>query len=232
MMAPVRAADVAAMIDHTLLRPEATAEDVVATCREAIGLGCLAVCISPRWVAAADAARRDSGAARRGLLVATVVGFPSGAHRPEAKAAEAGAAVADGADELDVVVSLGDVAARDWASVGADIGAVRAAIPAAVPLKVILESALHDAATLAELCRVVVDAGADQVKTSTGFHPAGGATTDAVARMRAAVGDRIGVKASGGIRDASTARRMIDAGASRIGASASAEILAGWSLLR
>lgn len=219
---PDRAA-VAAMIDHTLLAPEATPDRVRALCEEAVALGVVAVCVSPRWVRLAADALTGSD-----VRVATVVGFPSGAHRSEVKADEARVAVADGADEVDMVVALGDVVAGDWDAVSADIAAVRHTCAPPAVLKVIVESALLDDAQLDRVCRAAVDAGADYVKTSTGFHPAGGASVEAVRRMRAAVGPDVGVKASGGIRDAAAARAMIEAGATRIGASASAAILDGF----
>ena len=226
MMAPVDAnpdrAAVAGAIDHTLLAPEATAERVAALCDEAVALGAAAVCVSPRWVEVAAGRLADSTVA-----VATVIGFPSGAHRTDVKAEEAARARRDGADELDMVVALGAVVGGDWDAVHADIAAVRAAADRPAVLKVIVESAVLDLEQLDHVCRVAVDAGADFVKTSTGFHPAGGASVEAVARMRQAVGPGIGVKASGGIRDAQTALAMIRAGATRIGASASAAILDG-----
>lgn len=208
------------MIDHTLLAPEATPERVIALCDEAVELAVAAVCVSPRWVtvAADRLVGTDVGAA-------TVVGFPSGAHATAIKVAEAAAAVDDGADEIDMVVALGAVLSADWDAVVADIAAVRGVVTDGRLLKVIVESALLDDAQLDRVCRCAVDAGADYVKTSTGFHPAGGASVEAVRRMRAAVGDGLGVKASGGIRDAETALAMIAAGATRIGASASAAIL-------
>lgn len=220
MMAPVDRTAVARMIDHTLLAPEATTDRVRALCAEAIQLGVGAVCVSPNQIALAAGELRGSD-----VGLAAVVGFPSGAHRAEVKAAEAGAAHADGAGELDMVVPLGAVVAGEWAVVSAHVAAVRAAAPAL--LKVIVESAHLDDAQIDQVCRVAVDAGADYVKTSTGFHPSGGASVDAVRRMRAAVGWDVGVKASGGIRDAATALAMIEAGATRIGASASAAILDG-----
>ena len=132
-----------------------------------------------------------------------------------------------GATEVDMVVDLGSVLAGDWGAVEADVAAVSAACGPAVLLKVILESAALTPEQLAEACRRSEAGGAQYVKTSTGFHPAGGATVEAVARMRAAVGDRLGVKASGGIRDWATAVAMIDAGASRLGCSATRSILEG-----
>lgn len=219
----MKRADVAAMIDHTLLAPEATPDDVRALCAAAVDLGVTAVCISPRWVGHAVDALSGTE-----IDVATVVGFPSGAHASETKAYEAGAAVDAGAHELDMVVSVGEVVAGNWGRVEADIAAVRAASPDPTILKVIIESAALDVEAIDRVCVAAVDAGADYVKTSTGFHPAGGATVDAVRAMRAAVGPAIGVKASGGIRDAATALSMIEAGATRIGASASAAILDGF----
>jgi deoxyribose-phosphate aldolase len=208
------------MIDHTLLAPEATAARVVDLCAEAVELAVGAVCVSPRWVPAA--VQRLDGT---GVSVATVVGFPSGALRSPVKGDEARLAVSDGAAEIDMVVALGEVLAGRWDEVERDVATVREACPAPVVLKVIVESALLGADQLDRVCRAAVAAGADYVKTSTGFHPAGGASVEAVERMRAAVGPDIGVKASGGIRDAETALAMIAAGATRIGASASAAIL-------
>ena len=211
-------AQVAAMIDHTLLTPEATAADVRALVAEAVDLGTFSVCVSPSQlpVEVPD-----------GLAVACVCGFPSGAHTSEVKAVEAARAVEDGADEVDMVVNLGLVAQGDWAGVEEDIRAVREGCPAAL-LKVIIESAVLSDAQIVRVCQAAETAGADFVKTSTGFHKAGGATTHAVALMRATVGDRLGVKASGGIRDAATAQAMIDAGATRLGLSASRAVLAGF----
>jgi len=222
MMAPVDRTAVARMIDHTLLAPEATPDRVRALCDEAVALGVGTVCVSPHLVAVAAEALAGAD-----VHLAAVVGFPSGAHRPEVKAAEAAAALADGATELDMVVPLGAVVSGDWGTVREHVAAVRAAAPPGIVLKAILESALLDGDQLESACVEVVAAGADHVKTSTGFHPAGGASVEAVRRMRAAVGWDVGVKASGGIRDAAAALAMIEAGATRIGASASAAILAG-----
>ncbi len=209
------------MIDHTLLTPEATADEVVALCLEAAELGVAAVCVSPPLVPVA------AGAVAVNTAVATVIGFPSGAHRSDVKAAEAEQAVGDGAAELDMVMELGAAAAGDWATVRSDIAAVRAAAPAPTVLKVIIESALWDEAGIVAACEAVESAGADYVKTSTGFHSAGGATVEAVTTMAAAVGERLGIKASGGIRDAATALAMVNAGATRLGCSATRAILDG-----
>jgi len=207
------------MIDHTLLRPEATDADVAALCAEAERLGVAAVCVSP--------SRLPVPTLAPGIAVAAVCGFPSGAHTSATKAAEAARAVADGATEIDVVIDLGAAAAGDWSAVELDVAAVRAVLDAGILLKVIVESALLDDDGLVAACVAAEAAGADFVKTSTGFHPAGGATIHAVALMAATVGGRVGVKASGGIRSAADALAMVEAGATRIGASRSAEILAG-----
>ncbi|MCM3660680.1 deoxyribose-phosphate aldolase [Georgenia satyanarayanai] len=208
---------VAQMIDHTLLKPEATREQVAALVEDARELGVLAVCVSPSQLPLEDA---------EGLVVATVCGFPSGAHHSEVKAAEAARAVADGADEVDMVINLGEALAGNWAAVEADIAAVRAAVPAPAVLKVIIESAALDDEQIIAACRASESAGADFVKTSTGFHPTGGASVHAVELMARTVDGRLGVKASGGIRDAAAAQAMIEAGATRLGLSGSAPILA------
>ncbi len=210
---------VAQMIDHTLLKPEATREQVAALVADARELGVLAVCVSPSQLPLENA---------EGLVVATVCGFPSGAHHSEVKAAEAARAVADGADEVDMVINLGEALAGNWAAVEADIAAVRAAVPAPAVLKVIIESAALDDEQIIAACRASVSAGADFVKTSTGFHPTGGASVHAVEIMARTVDGRLGVKASGGIRDAAAAQAMIEAGATRLGLSGSASVLDGF----
>ena len=210
-------ADAAALIDHTLLKPESTAEDVAALVAEARDLGVLAVCVSPSRLPLADTGD---------LVVATVCGFPSGAHASEVKAAEAKRAVADGADEVDMVINLGLAKAGGFDGVEADIRAVVEASGGAL-VKVIIESAALTDEEIVEACRRSEAAGADFVKTSTGFHPAGGASAHAVELMRKTVGDRLGVKASGGIRDAEAAEAMIAAGASRLGLSGSRAVLDG-----
>lgn len=217
MSAPTRT-ELAAMVDHTLLKPEATPAQVAALVAEARALGVLAVCVSPSVLPLTGA---------DGLVVATVVGFPSGKHHGEVKAAEAALAVRHGADEVDMVIDVGAALAGDVAGVQADIAAVRAAAPAPTVLKVIVESALLDDDTLVAVCRAAETAGADFVKTSTGFHPAGGASEHAVALMAATVGGRLGVKASGGIRTTEAALAMVAAGATRLGLSGSAAVLDG-----
>ncbi|MBS9532872.1 deoxyribose-phosphate aldolase [Mycobacterium sp. M1] len=220
---PITRAELAALVDHTLLKPEATEAQVAAVVAEAADLGVATVCVSPSMVAVAAGA----GA---GVPIAAVAGFPSGKHLPAVKAHEAALAVAAGAAEIDMVIDVGAALAGDFAAVRADIAAVRAAVPHAV-LKVIVESAAllesgGDAAVTGA-CRAAEDAGADFVKTSTGFHPAGGASVRAVALLADAVGGRLGVKASGGIRTAADALAMLDAGASRLGLSGTRAVLDG-----
>jgi len=222
-----RRADVAALVDHTLLKPEATVADVAALITEAVGLGVYAVCVSPSMVSAAYTA---AAAHPEDLTIAAVAGFPSGKHLSTVKAHEAALADESGATEIDMVIDVGSALAGDFAAVAADIATVRAAVPEAV-LKVIVESAallsLAEARTLVAVCRAAEDSGADFVKTSTGFHPAGGASVTAVELMTAAVGGRLGVKASGGIRTAVDAVAMLDAGATRLGLSGTRAVLDG-----
>jgi deoxyribose-phosphate aldolase len=213
-------ARLAAMIDHTLLRPEATADEVIALCEEATDLGVAAVCVSPSHLPITE----GLGV---GIDICTVIGFPSGAHQPAVKAHEAEVAIDAGATEIDMVINLGLAAAGHWEAVHEDIAAVRAATPDSVLLKVIVESAVLSDDEIVAACQAAEAAGADYVKTSTGFHPNGGASTAAVALMAATVGPRLGVKASGGIRDAVTALAMVEAGATRLGCSASRAILDG-----
>ncbi|MGV0905833.1 deoxyribose-phosphate aldolase [Mycobacterium novum] len=217
-------ARVAELVDHTLLQPEATTQQVVALVAEAAELGVAAVCVSPSMVAIAAAANPA------GVRIAAVAGFPSGKHLPVVKAQDAALAVAAGAAEIDMVIDVGAAVAGDFAAVGADVGTVRAAAPDAV-LKVIVESAalleLAGEATLVAACRAAADAGADFVKTSTGFHPTGGASVRAVRLMADTVGGSLGVKASGGIRSADDALAMLDAGATRLGLSGTRAVLDG-----
>ncbi|WP_172120259.1 deoxyribose-phosphate aldolase [Actinomyces faecalis] len=210
-------AEIAAIIDHTLLKPEATTEQVAALVAQGAELGTYSVCVSPSQLPVQ---------VPQGLRVATVCGFPSGAHATAVKAAEAADAVAKGADEVDMVVNLTLVKEHDYDGVEADVRAVKEAVGQAL-LKVIIESAALSDEEIVAVCQASERAGADFVKTSTGFHPAGGASVHAVELMRATVGDRLGVKASGGIRDAQTAVAMVRAGASRLGVSATAAVLEG-----
>jgi len=222
-VAPSRA-ELAAVVDHTLLKPEATAADVAAAVAEAAELGVFAVCVSPSMVPAAATARPP------GLVVAAVAGFPSGKHLCAIKAQESVLAAAAGAGEIDMVIDVGAAVAGDFDAVRADIATVRAAVPD-VTLKVIVESAallsLVGERALVAACRAAQDAGADFVKTSTGFHPSGGASVAAVELMAATVGGQLGVKASGGIRTAEHADAMLNAGATRLGLSATRAVLDG-----
>ena len=215
----MEARKLAQMIDHTLLAPEATASEVKQLCAEAVDLQVGAICISPSLLPLAK------GLLPASVNVAAVVGFPSGAHSPETKAAEAKQACDNGANEIDMVVNLAFVGASNWTAVTNEVAAVRTAIPSGVVLKVIIESALWNDEQIADVCTAAVQGGANFVKTSTGFHKSGGASLAAVRLMRKTVGENIGVKASGGIRTYADAIAMIEAGASRIGASASRAIL-------
>lgn len=205
------------MIDHTLLKPEATPDQVRDLVDEAARLHTWSVCVSPSQVPLE---------LPEGLRLAVVVGFPSGAHTAEAKAFEAARAAADGVDEIDMVINLSLARTGAWDRVEAEIRGVREAAPG-VLLKVIIESATLTDEQVVEACRAAERAGADFVKTSTGFHPAGGASVHAVELMARTVAPRLGVKASGGIRDTATALAMVDAGATRLGLSSSAAVLAG-----
>ncbi len=210
-------ATVARMVDHTLLAPEATADDVAAHVAAGVALGVFSVCVSPSMLPVEP----------RGLAVATVCGFPSGKHHTTVKAAEAARAGADGADEVDMVIDVGAARAGCWDAVRADIAGVRAAVPHPGVLKVIIESAALGDDAIVGACRAAEAAGADFVKTSTGFHPAGGASAHVVALIARTVGGRLGVKASGGIRTAAAALAMVEAGATRLGLSGTAAVLAG-----
>lgn len=212
--------ELAALIDHTLLRPEATLAEIDRVGAEAVSFGCASVCVQPSSVA------RVVTAVDGRIPVCAVIGFPHGANLSRSKAGEAASVVALGAGEVDMVVDLGALADGDFGAVAGDIAEVRAAIPSVV-LKVIVESALWSPPMLRQVTEAVLGAGADFVKTSTGFHPAGGATVEAVAAMRAAAGNRARVKASGSIRDTATALAMLDAGADRLGLSATAAVLDG-----
>ena len=208
--------DVAQMIDHTLLKPEATTDDFKALIADAVRLGTYSVCVSPSALPVEVPAH---------LHVATVVGFPSGAVKPEITAAEAARTVADGAEEVDMVINIAIAKEGKFDELEAEIKAVRDAVPAPGILKVILETAALTDDEIVAACKASENAGADFVKTSTGFHPAGGASVHAVEIMHATVGGRLGIKASGGIRTAKDALAMIEAGATRLGLSASAAIL-------
>ena len=212
-------AELASCIDHTILRPEATRAEVGQVASLAVEWGCASVCVQPEHVA--FVAELVGGR----LPVCSVVGFPHGATLARVKAEEAAAVVALGASEVDVVIGLGAVAEGEIDEVRHEVAAVRAAVPHAV-LKVIVESALWTPPVLSAVCEAAIDAGADYVKTSTGFHPAGGADVAAVRVMREAVGRRARIKASGGLRTLEDCLAVLEAGADRLGLSATGSILA------
>lgn len=214
----IDAAELAARIDHTILRPEATRREVEQVAVEAIELGCASVCVQPDQVAFVREVVGDR------IPICAVVGFPHGATLARTKADEAASVVALGAGEVDMVVALGPIAEDDLAHVAHEVAAVREAVPEVV-LKVIVESALWTPPVLRDVCGAAVDGGADFVKTSTGFHPAGGASVEAVTLMRGAVGRRCSIKASGGLRTLDACLAMLDAGADRLGLSATAAVL-------
>ena len=211
----------ASIIDHTLLKPEAGPEQVEALCAEANQYSVAAVCVSPSRLPLGDSWLNP------GIDICTVIGFPSGAHQAATKAAEAALAIENGANEVDMVIDLGQAKSGDWASVEASIALVRRVSPSPITLKVIIESGALTDDEIVAACRVAEAAGADFVKTSTGFHPSGGATLEAVRLMAETVGGRLGVKASGGIRDFATANAMVEAGATRLGTSSTAAIISG-----
>ena len=210
----------AGRIDHTLLKPDATLAAIETLCAEALDHRFASVCVNTRWVPAA--AERLAGST---VMVCTVVGFPLGAMTRLAKAEEARITVAEGADEVDMVLDIGGLRSGDLAAVYDDIlGVVAAARPA--PVKVILETSLLDDDHKAIACLITARTGAAYVKTSTGFG-GGGANAHDIALMRAMVGEALGVKASGAVRTRADARAMLKAGADRIGASSSVAIVTG-----
>ena len=215
------AAEMAQYIDHTLLKPEATPAAFDKLCQEAIRHGFKAVCVNSGQVA--DGVKRLKGTR---VAVCSVIGFPLGAMHSQAKAFEGGKAVEDGAQELDMVLNIGALKAGDLIAVAEDIRAVRREAKHPVLLKVIIETCLLTTAEKVKACEIAQKAGADFVKTSTGFST-GGATLEDVALMRKTVGSEMGVKASGGIKDFETAAAMIAAGATRIGAGAGVAIVSG-----
>jgi deoxyribose-phosphate aldolase len=214
------AREVARYIDHTLLKPEATREEILKVCEEGVRYGFASVCINPIWVREAACALRGSG-----VKTCTVIGFPLGANQPDTKAYEARRAIFDGASELDMVINIGALKSGDHDLVSRDIrGVVEVAHEVGYICKVIIETALLTDDEKVSACLIAKEAGADFVKTSTGFSK-GGATAADVALMRRVVGGDMGVKASGGVRDLKQAQEMIRAGATRIGASVGVKII-------
>jgi len=212
-------AELARLLDHSVLKPEATEADILAGAEVVTEWKIGFYCVQPCWVKLARAALAPTGAG-----VVAVVGFPHGCDAAEVKVRAAALAVAEGAAEIDVVQNFGLLKSGYATMVAAEIEAVVRAVPE-IPVKVILETAALTDSEKKSACRIACDAGAAFLKTSTGFHPSGGATIADVALLRAAAGPRIGVKASGGIRTLADVRAMLDAGANRIGTSSSAAIL-------
>ena len=214
------AGEVAAMIDHTLLKPDATRGEIEALCREAAEYRFATVCVNPTWVALCARLLRGAGVA-----VTSVVGFPLGATTPDVKHYETRRAIFDGAREIDMVINVGALKSGDLRLVERDIEAVAGPCrEAGAVSKVIIEAALLADEEKITACTLAKAAGADYVKTSTGFGP-GGATAADVALMRRTVGEAMGVKAAGGVRDLEGLRAMVAAGATRIGASAGVRIV-------
>jgi len=212
----------ASYIDHTLLKPEASEADILKLCAEAAEYHFKSVCVNPVWVKTAHKALRGTG-----VLTCTVVGFPLGASNTDVKVFEARGATLDGADEVDMVINIAAARALDKGALVDEISAIAEAVHGDDSLlKVIIETSLLSDAEKVLACEAAVEAGADYVKTSTGFN-GGGATAADVALMRATVGPDLGVKASGGVRSREDAEAMIAAGATRIGASSGIAIVTG-----
>jgi deoxyribose-phosphate aldolase len=212
--------DVASMIDHTLLKPDATRHDIEVLCREAAEYRFATVCVNPTWVALCASLLRPAG-----VGVCSVVGFPLGAATPDTKHYETRRAIFDGAHEIDMVINVGALKSGDLRMVERDIEAVTSPCREAGALsKVIIEAALLVDDEKIAACTIAKAAGADYVKTSTGFGP-GGATAADVALMRRVVGTEMGVKAAGGVRDLESLKTMVAAGATRVGASAGVRIV-------
>ncbi|MCY9656596.1 deoxyribose-phosphate aldolase [Paenibacillus chondroitinus] len=213
--------DIAQMIDHTLLKPDATKSEILKICSEAKQYSFATVCINPTWVSLAAKELEGSG-----VGITTVIGFPLGATTTFAKMAETRDAIANGATEVDMVLNIGALKSGDLDTVKKDVEGVVQASNGQAVVKVILETGLLTDEEKATASRICKEAGADFVKTSTGFGH-GGATVEDIALMRKTVGPEMGVKASGGVRDLETARKIVEAGATRIGASSSIAIVTG-----
>ncbi|WP_282019907.1 deoxyribose-phosphate aldolase [Planomicrobium okeanokoites] len=213
--------NIASYIDHTLLKPESTKEQVIELCKEAAEYEFASVCVNPSYVETAAAELKDSK-----VKVCTVIGFPLGASTSETKAFETKDAIAKGAEEIDMVVNIGAIKSGDSELVKNDIQAVVEAAKGKAIVKVIIEASLLTDEEKVLASRLSKEAGADFVKTSTGFST-GGATVADVKLMRETVGSELGVKASGGVRSLEDVQAMIDAGASRIGASSGVQIMQG-----
>ncbi|MGE7916873.1 deoxyribose-phosphate aldolase [Lysinibacillus xylanilyticus] len=211
----------ARMIDHTLLKAEATKEQIEKICAEAKQFSFASVCVNPTWVKYSSELLQGSD-----VLVCTVIGFPLGANTPAVKAFEAKDAIANGAKEVDMVINIGALKDKNYDLVQADIAAVVEAAKGSALVKVIIETCLLTEEEKVKACELAVAAGTDYVKTSTGFST-GGATAEDIALMRKTVGPELGVKASGGVRSLEDMKNMIEAGATRIGASSGVAIMNG-----
>jgi deoxyribose-phosphate aldolase len=213
--------NISSMIDHTLLKPEATEDMIEKLCNEAKENGFAAVCVNPFYVKKAKELLKGTE-----VKVATVVGFPLGANVKEVKAFEAKKAIEDGAEEIDMVINIGALKNRDYKTVKEDIKAVVEEARGKAIVKVIIETCLLTDEEKVKACELAKEAGAHYVKTSTGFNGSG-ATVEDIKLMKKVVGESMKIKASGGIRDYEAAKAMIDAGASRIGTSSSLNIIKG-----
>jgi len=211
----------ARMIDHTLLKAEATKEQIEKLCAEAKQFNFASVCVNPTWVKRSSELLQGTD-----VLVCTVIGFPLGANTPAVKAFEAKDAIANGAKEVDMVINIGALKDKNYDLVQADIAAVVEVAKDSALVKVIIESCLLTDEEKVKACELAVAAGADYVKTSTGFST-GGATAEDIALMRKTVGPELGVKASGGVRSLEDMKKMVEAGATRIGASSGVAIMNG-----
>lgn len=212
---------IASMIDHTLLKPNATGEMIDKLCKEAKEYEFAAVCVNPYYVSRAKKYLDGTK-----VKVATVIGFPLGANTKEVKALETKDAIKNGADEVDMVINIGALKSGEYDIVRDDIRAVVESAKGKAIVKAIIETCLLTDEEKIKACKLAKEAGADFVKTSTGFST-GGATIEDVKLMKDTVGDSLKIKASGGIRDYETAKAMVEAGASRIGASSSIKIVEG-----
>lgn len=215
--------EIAKYIDHTLLKPEATKDQVEKLCAEAKQYNFASVCVNPTWVKLASELLEGTD-----VEVCTVIGFPLGANTPETKAFESVNAVTNGATEVDMVINIGALKSGNIELVQKDIEAVVNAVKGKALVKVIIETSLLTDEEKRTACELSVKAGADYVKTSTGFST-GGATVEDIKLMRETVGPDIGVKASGGVRTSEDAKAMIEAGATRIGASSGIAIVEGYN---
>ncbi len=213
--------NVAKMIDHTALKADTKKEQIVVLCQEAKEYGFASVCVNPTWIELAAELLNGSD-----VKVCTVIGFPLGANTPETKAFETKDAIEKGATEVDMVINIGALKDKNDELVERDIRAVVEAAKGKALTKVIIETCLLTEEEKVRACELAVKAGTDYVKTSTGFST-GGATVEDIALMRKTVGPEIGVKASGGVRDVQGAKDMIEAGATRIGASSGVSIVNG-----